>query len=57
MMRGTELPFNAYSHPPAPLENEEEIELQFMKRELMKVTREYKANNDEIEMSNLTESQ
>ena len=57
VMRGTELPFNAYSHPPAPLENEDEIELQCMKRDLMKVMKEYKANNGEIEMSNLTDSQ
>ena len=26
VMRGPELPFNAYTHPPGPMENEEEID-------------------------------
>ena len=38
-MRGPELPFNAYTHAPAQLENEEEISLQCVKRDMMKVTK------------------
>ena len=56
-MRGPELPFNAYTHPPGRMEDEKEIDAQYVKRELLKVTKDYIEKNKEIEMVNLSKEQ
>ena len=40
-MRSTDLPFNSFVHMPPALEEEEEIKIQNMKRDLIKVTKQY----------------
>ena len=40
-LRSTDLPFNSFVHMPPALEEEEEIKIQNMKRDLIKVTKQY----------------
>ena len=56
-MRGPELPFNAYTHQPGPMEDEKEIDAQYVKRELLKITKEYIEENKETERINLSKEQ
>ena len=63
-LRSTDLPFNSFVHMPPALEEDEEIKLQNLKRDLVKVTDEYIMENKEKKKSgqhgkyiNLTKSE
>ena len=46
-LRSTDLPCNAFVHVPLPLEENEEIKVQDLKRELLQVTEDYILESDE----------
>ena len=54
--RSTDLPFNTETYMPKPLETTDEIKLQCLKNELIKITDEY-AENNRNSLSNLSKEQ